>query len=182
VQRLAIGAGIATVVALTLSACAVQGESQSPTTPPATSASTSTPLDLGQFTPAPSGAIDEDSGETIAPKAVATWGNSSRAAAVAAAETVMTAFARPTLDQTTWWAQLSPLLTQQAQLDYSYVDPANVPASAVTGHGALVDETSAYVARVQVPTDIGTYTLVLTRAGADSPWQASKLSPPEGVH
>lgn len=182
VQRLAIGAGIAAVVALALSACSGQGESPSTTTtPPPTPASTSTPLDLGQFTPAPAGAIDEDTGETITARPVPTWDQQSRAAVVEAAQTAMAAFARPSLDYDTWWAELSPLLTQQAQQDYSYVDPANVPAAAVTGTGTLVDETSAYVANVQVPTDVGTYTLVLTRVDAASPWLASRFTPPEGV-
>lgn len=180
-QRLAIGAGIATVLALALSACSGQGESPSTTTPPPTPASTSTPLDLDQFTPAPEGAIDEDTGETITARPVPTWDEQSRAAAVEAAQAAMNAFARPSLDYTTWWAELSPLLTQQAQQDYSYVDPANVPATAVTGPGTVVDETSAYVASVEVPTDVGTYTLVLTRADAASPWLASRFTPPEGV-
>ena len=92
------------------------------------------------------------------------------------------AFARPSLDYDTWWAELSPLLTQQAQQDYAYVDPANVPATGVTGPAAVVDETSAYVASVEVPTDVGTYTLVLTRVDAASPWLASRFTPPEGVN
>ena len=180
-QRLAIRAGVAAVVVLALSACSGQGESPSPTTsPPAPAASTTTPLDLGQFTPAPSGAVDEDTGETIDPQPVPTWDGPSRAAAVDAAQTAMAAFARPGLDYDTWWAELTPLLTQQAQQDYAYVDPANVLASAVTGPGALVDETSAYVANVEVPTDAGTYTLVLTRTDAAAPWLAGRFTPPTG--
>ena len=92
----------------------------------------------------------------------------------------MAAFARPGLDYDTWWAELTPLLTQQAQQDYAYVDPANVPASAVTGPGVLVDERSAYVADVEVPTDAGTYTLVLTRTDAAAPWLTSRFTPPTG--
>lgn len=181
-QRLAIGAGIAAVVALALSACSGQGESPSSTTPPPTPASAATLLDLGKFTPAPEGAIDEDTGETIAARPVPTWDEQSRAGAVEAAQAAMAAFARPSLDYTTWWAELSPLLTQQAQQDYAYVDPANVPATAVTGPPSVVDETSAYVASVEVPTDVGRYTLVLTRADAASPWLTSRFTPPEGVH
>lgn len=177
-QRLAIGAGVAAVVALALAACAAQGEGPS-TTPPSTPAST--PLDLGQFTTAPTGGIDEDTGETVAPQPVASWDPASTAAALDAAQTAMAAFARPGLDFDTWWAQLSPLLTQQAQQDYAFVDPANVPATTVTGAAALVDDTSAYVATVAVPTDVGTYTLILTRADGASPWLASRFTPPEGV-
>lgn len=181
-QRLAIGAGVAAVVALALSGCAGQGESSSTSPTPTPPASSSTPLDLGQFTPAPSGAVDEDTGETIAPQPVPTWDEPSRTAALEAAQVAMTAFARPSVGYDTWWAELSPLLTQRAQQDYAYVDPANVPASTVTGAGALVDESSAYVATVEVPTDAGTYTLVLTRADGQSPWLTSRFTPPEGVN
>jgi hypothetical protein len=170
------------VVVLALSACS--GQSENPTTtpsPPSTPASTSTPLDTGQFTPAPSGAVDEDTGETIEPQPNPIWDAASRAAAVAAAQTAMTAFARPALDYDTWWAELSPLLTQQAQQDYAYVDPANVPATTVTGSGELVDDdASVFVASVEIPTDAGTYTLVLTRADGQAPWLASRFTPPTG--
>ncbi len=181
-QRLAIGAGVATVLALALSACSGQGESPAATTPPSTSTSTPTPLDLDQFTPAPDGAIDEDTGETITAQPVPTWDEQSRADVTEAARTAMAAFARPSLDYTTWWAELSPLLTQQAHQDYAYVDPANVPATTVTGPARVVDETSAYVASVEVPTDVGAYTLVLTRTDAAAPWLASRFTPPEGVN
>lgn len=181
-QRLAIGAGIATVVALALSACSGQGESPSSTAPPSASASSSTTLDLKKFTPVPDGVIDEDTDETITARPVPTWDQQSRTAAIQAAQTAMAVFARPSLEYTTWWAELSPLLTRQAQQDYAYVDPANVPATAVTGTPLVVNETSAYVANVEVPTDVGTYTLVLTRVDADSPWLASRFTPPEGVN
>lgn len=183
--RSAIRAGIATVMALTLSACSGQGESPSaappsPAGPPqqTPAATPATPLDLSQFTPAPAGVIDEHTGETIQPQPAPTWDAAAQTAATDAAQTAMTAFARPTLDYDTWWSDLSPLLTQQAQQDYSYVDPANVPASIVTGPGVLVDETSAYVALVEVPTDAGTYTLVLTRDSAAAPWLTSRFTPP----
>lgn len=136
-------------------------------------------MDVDGFTPALEGAVDEDTGETITPQAVPTWDDASRSAAIDTAESALTAFARPTLDHATWWAELSPLLTQQAQLDYSYVDPANVPATAVTGEGAITDETSAYVATVAVPTDAGTYDVLLTRTDALEPWLASRFTPPE---
>ncbi|MFS0703234.1 hypothetical protein AB6N23_01805 [Cellulomonas sp. 179-A 9B4 NHS] len=179
VQRRAIGAGIAAVLTVVLCACARPGETSPTSVPIPRPASSSTPLDIGQFTPAPSGAIDEDTGETITPAPVAVWDEASRAGAVAAAKHAMSAFARPGLAYETWWAELAPLLTQQAQQDYAYVDPAAVPATAVTGAATLVDETSAYVARVQVPTDAGAYTLVLTRADGAAPWLVSRFTPPE---
>lgn len=183
-QRWTITAGVAVGLTLTLAACAPQAPTPagSPTaTSTAAPSPSASPLDLEQFTPAPEGVVDEDTGETVAAHPVPRWDERSRADAVAAAGTAMTAFARPSLPFDTWWAELEPLLTQQAQQDYAFVDPANVPATAVTGPGTLVDETSAYVATVEVPTDVGVYTLVLTRADAASPWLASRFTPPEGV-
>ena len=180
-QRLAIGAGIAVVVALALSACSGQGESPPANSSPSahTPTSTSAPLELDQFTTASPGVIDEDTGEVVEPQPVPSWDPASREAAVVAAQTAMTTFAQPSLDHDTWWAALSPLLTQQAQQDYAFVDPVNVPASAVTGPGVLRDDTSAYVATVEVPTDAGTYVLILTRTDATAPWLASRFTPPE---
>ncbi len=178
-QARAIGAGIATLVALTLAGCAGQGESPSTGTASTGSSGTSSPLALEQFTPAPQGAVDEDTGETITPQPVASWDAASRTAVVEAAQAAMTAFARPGLDPQTWWAELAPLLTQQGQQDYAYVDPANVPASAVTGAGSLVQDTSAYAAVVEIPTDAGVYALTLTRADAHSPWLVARFTPPE---
>ncbi|MCB8043692.1 hypothetical protein JM654_04150 [Microbacterium oxydans] len=59
----------------------------------------------------PPGYVDEDTGQTIAPVPVATWSDADRSAAIEAADAAMTAFARPALDQDTWWKELSPLLT-----------------------------------------------------------------------
>jgi hypothetical protein len=54
-----------------------------------------------------------------------------------------------------------------------------VPVSAVTGVGVLVDEASANVAVVEVPTNAGTYTLTLSRLYGDSPWAVERIMPPE---
>ncbi len=178
VQARAIGAGVAALVVLVLAGCAGQGESTG--TDPTTDAATATsgPLDLEQFTPAPEGAVDEDTGETLEPQPVATWDAASRAGVVEAAQAAMTAFARPGLEFEAWWGELAPLLTQQGQQDYAYVDPANVPATTVTGAGSLVDDTSAYAAGVEVPTDAGVYTLTLTRTDAHGPWLVARFTPP----
>lgn len=168
--------GLIVLAVLALTACTGPGESPSTSRPPAP-----TTTQASRATPAPTGIVDEDTGEIISQHAVPTWDMPSRTAAVKAARNAMAAFARPRLDQETWWTELSPLLTPQAQLDYAYVDPANVPVAAVTGPGTLMDETSAYVTSVEVPTDVGTYTLVVTRADADAPWLTSRITPPAGT-
>ena len=186
-------AAVATALAAAaLAGCSDDGSASSPTpapTAPATSSAspspqaTTTPVrpDPDRFTHPPSGLVDEDTGETITPEAVPQWDADSRATALRAAEAVMSAFARPDLSHDQWWTGLEPLLSAQARIDYAYVDPANVPATQVTGTAELAEESSAYIARVQVPTDIGTYTLILSRADAEAGWLAERITPPEEV-
>jgi len=109
------------------------------------------------------------------------WDEDSRAAAVAKAEALMDAFARPELNEDDWWSGLAPLLSAEARLTYSAVEPVNIPVRRVTGTGKLLDETSVYIARVEVPTDAGTYTVVLSRDSATAPWQGERITPPARV-
>ncbi|TWS23863.1 hypothetical protein FK530_24275 [Tsukamurella conjunctivitidis] len=173
-----VGAAAATAV-LVLAGCAGQHEAPAPS-PSAFSSTPSFP-DPGQFSTPPSGVVDEDTEETIAPGPAPIWDADSRASAIDAAETAMTAFARPDLDYDAWWSVVAPLLTAQAQQDYAYVDPVSIPVKQVTGAGKVTDEESAYVGHVEVPTDVGTYTVVVIRADGASPWLVSRFTPPEGV-
>jgi hypothetical protein len=125
---------------------------------------------------------DESGGGTVDPKPAPAWDSAQRAAAIAAAQKAMTAFARPELSSSEWWAALSPLLTFQAQQDYQYVAPANIPAHKVTGAGAIVDDSSRYAVTVTVPTDAGAYAVILTRLDGASPWLAARFTPPKGTH
>lgn len=198
----ALLASVGVLVALALPACGGGDDAAFPvggsgTAPPAaaapTAVSTAGPTasqrasdevllpDLEQLAPAPSGVVDEDTEETIRPQVVPTWDEESRAAVVTAAAAVMTAFARPDLDAGAWTAGLQPLLTPQAAEDYAYVDPSAVPASTVTGPGVLMDDASAYVAGVDVPTDVGLYRVVLSRTDAAAPWLTERVTPPAEV-
>ncbi|MDA8438489.1 MAG: hypothetical protein M0Z51_06465 [Propionibacterium sp.] len=130
----------------------------------------------------PTPAIDYDTGARTTPDVAPTWDASARSTAATSAQAVVAAFARHDLDPTSWWAGLSPLLSARAQLDYSGVDPAAVPAHEVTGVGQIIDDSSAAVAKVTVPTDAGTYTVILSRTGEASPWLAEQIQPPAGTH
>lgn len=132
--------------------------------------------------PAAPGLIDDDTGEVITPRAVPEWDSASRAAATAAAEEVMRVFARPDLDQGSWWGQLEPLLSSEAQINYAYVDPANIPVSHITAEPSLTEDASAHIAHVRVPTDIGEYTILLSRQDATAPWLAERITPPEAAN
>ncbi|WP_250443995.1 hypothetical protein [Actinotalea sp. C106] len=130
----------------------------------------------------PEGARDFDTGapaQTQVPDPQ--WDPAAREQAASAAAAAMAAFARPDLDPGSWWAELAPLLSAQGQMDYQYVDPAVVPARAVTGPGQVLDETSALVAPVAVPTDVGTYEVIVSRTDAGAPWLVERLTPPEGA-
>ncbi len=176
-RRLATGCLVLTG-SLVLSACGGQEEHAEPVSVSSSSASPVMP-DLDQFTPPPPGYLDVDTQETASPVKVPSWDSGSRTDVVESAENAMRAFARPGMDRDTWWAELEPLLTQQAAQDYAYVEPSVIPAKKVNGPGELVDDTSAYVGFVEVPTDAGIYTIILNRSDADAPWLVSRFNPPE---
>lgn len=91
----------------------------------------------------------------------------------------MTRFARPSMPAKKWWDELSPLLSAQARTDYAYTDPANVPATKVTGKPSLADLDSVHVRIVQVPTDAGTYSITLSRSELDPDWVVERIAPPD---
>lgn len=179
-RRVAAASTAGVLVLALVGACSQSDPQGAPATTPAASASVSPAVpDLGRVTPAPRGLVNEDTEETIGPRDVPVWDEDSRQAATAAATAAMATFARPDLGYDAWWAQLEPLLAAQAAELYAYVDPANIPAHRVTGAASLIDEASAYVANVAVPTDAGTYTVVLSRPDGASPWLATRFVPPQ---
>jgi len=108
-----------------------------------------------------------------------TWDQASKDQAMDVAENAMTDFARPTLEEKQWANDLARWLTPQATADYSAVDPANIPASRVTGTATLsVDEANGFGVMAAVPTNAGTYTVQLLRTGKDAPWKVNRLTPP----
>ncbi|MEV0950181.1 hypothetical protein [Promicromonospora sp. NPDC050249] len=110
----------------------------------------------------------------------AVWDDTVRTAAREAALATITAFAATDQSADDWWADLKPLLTPQARPVYQDVDPRLVPVTEVTGDPEVTDETSTLLAEVAVPTDIGPYTVLLTRADGAAPWLAEQIRPPEG--
>jgi hypothetical protein len=110
----------------------------------------------------------------------AVWDDTVRAAARDAALATVAAFAATDQTADAWWDGLRPLLTPQARPVYQDVDPRLVPVTEVTGDPEVTDETSTLLAEVAVPTDIGSYTVLLTRADGAAPWLAEQIRPPEG--
>ena len=110
----------------------------------------------------------------------ASWDENVRTAARDAARATITAFAQTDQNADAWWSGLKPLLTPQARPVYQDVDPRLVPVTEGTGEPEVTDETSTLLAEVAVPTDIGPYTVLLTRADGGAPWLAEQIRPPEG--
>lgn len=118
-------------------------------------------------------------GGTIPATIGITWDQTSKDKAVEVAEKAMADFARPTVEEKQWANDLARWLTPQATADYSAVDPANIPASRVTGPATLsVDEANGYGVTAAVPTNAGTYAVQLLRTGKDAPWKVNRLTPP----
>lgn len=107
--------------------------------------------------------------------------DASKASALETATTVMQLFARPDIPDEQWLQELVPHLTFDAVQMYQYVDPQNVPVREVTGEASITPGSSGLVARVNVPTDIGGYLVILARDENHPNWEADRLIPPETV-
>jgi len=162
----AIILAVATVTAL--SACVDQAPPPAPTAQPTNEGTTEQdnhaeePHDDGEVTPAPEAA------------------GQSQAAAIAAATAALEAFAQPDLGYDEWWAQLLPLITEQAGVAYAGTNPAEIPVRLVTGGGIVLEGSTEVSLIVQLPTDAGLYNVTLTRASADAPWLADRIRPAQG--
>ena len=175
-MRAMVTAGIALILSASLTGCAKQAQEPASTAPQSPSV---TWPDTSQFTPPQSGVINEDTEKPVIVEAVPQWDEASKTAVTQAAEIAMATFAHPDLDYDTWWAAVEPLMTPAAAQNYVYVDPSNIPVRQVTGAGTIIEDSSAYVATVEVPTDTGRYHVLLIRKDANAPWLVSRLTPIE---
>lgn len=162
-----IGGALAIATAALLTGC-VAGHPTA-ASPSSTPSSTSAP----HLAPAP---LEDEEPSSVVP----VWDDGSREQALQVAAAAVAAFAHHQLDQAAWWAEFSRYLSPRAAQAYSSVQVANIPVSAVTGAPALVDESSPYLAVLEVPTDVGTYQVQLSRLAADTPWLVERLAPAGG--
>lgn len=147
-----------------------QSMSQSPTSPAGTTTAPAS-LSAGGHPQAPDG--------TFPPTLGISWDEPDKEAAADVAVQAMADFARPHTEETQWANDFARWLTPQATADYSAVDPANIPASRITGPAILtVDDANGYGVIATVPTDIGPYKVQLLRTSKDSPWKVNRLTPP----
>lgn len=104
----------------------------------------------------------------------------SKTDAAAAAEAVVTAFARPDLPEAEWWNGLLPHLSQEGATAYEGTLPSNIPVTAVTGDATVLEGATDVIVLVAVPTDAGPYIVTLTRSDALQPWLAERIRPKQG--
>lgn len=168
-----------------LAACASGGQATPPQAPTlAASAAAAPPLttpaaDLVETAAPLSAAPTSWDGDGDVPDHPPLPADPGNAAAADVAVAAMRAFARPDLDEDIWWRDFRAFLTTQAVLDYSYTDPAEVPASTLTGPPRVISSPGDTLARVQVPTDAGLYLVILTRSQELPQWRVDRLLPPE---
>ena len=178
VSVLALGAVLATSLAGCTDAQAPAPEktaSSTATAPPALPTPSTPPPGSDGGTP-----MESDVGEDTS-AAAPVWDDASRTEAQTLAREVMTAYARPDVPQEQWWAEFSVHLSAQAAYDYQWVDPTSIPARAVTGPATITAEPSVYLAELTVPTDAGTYGVLLSRTDGPSTWQVERITPPESL-
>ena len=170
-MKAAVAILAATITLTGLTACTAQSDST-----PLPTASSTAPTSAASSTASAKPTDDLSDGIDI-PTATPADGTST-ASAVTVAGKLMTAFARPTVDATTWINGLYPYLTQAAGTAYAGTDPAKVLVNAVTGTGSVVEGATQYALLVKVPTNIGDYIVSLTRKAPTDPWLADRITPP----
>lgn len=85
-------------------------------------------------------------------------------------------------DPAHWWSQLSLRMATSAQAQaYAGTDPANVPGTTVLGAGVIEPSPSPALATVDVPTDAGTYRVLLSVSEAGT-WRVERFGLPAGQH
>jgi hypothetical protein len=101
--------------------------------------------------------------------------SSAVASAIAVAGYATAAFAHPELSKAEWLQALSPYLTLSAALAYKTVNPATIPAHSVINAGTMQPGSTGAIATVDVPTDAGTFRVVLQRQ-ADTTWLVETIT------
>jgi len=98
-------------------------------------------------------------------------------AAAKTATTVMSLYARPSSSAESWIDALDPYLTQGAAAAFAGTDPSTIPAHQVTGTAQILPVSTAQGALIDVPTDAGTYQLLLLKDGPG--WLVDQITTPK---
>lgn len=109
----------------------------------------------------------------------ATLRRSDRVAAPRAAVAALRDYLRTGRRPHAWWAALEPHLSADARRDYAGTDPATIAAARLTGPATVPPASLPALARVAVPTNTGSYLLLLTPSGQR--WVVERIVAPEAV-
>lgn len=120
---------------------------------------------------------DEQSAEMTRDRVESLTSDPQRSEAAAQAVRAMTAFARTDLPASQWLDGLRPYLTDYAQMAYDGTDPTVAPFTAITGPATVVETDTDRVARIDVPTNTGSYLVILSRQD-DDVWRVERFIPP----
>lgn len=172
--------GTAAVVAAVVAGCSTASSPESPEAPsqeaPSESPETASPSesDAGSSEDA-----TEDASPAVPPEhpdptdpasPLPTWDAAATERAQARAVAFVRAFVRTDLSEEDWYAGIRGFLSEEAQEKYLTVDPRNVPSTEITGDAQLVDDSSVFLAIVEVPTAAGVFAVTLSRSEAGQDW------------
>ena len=101
-----------------------------------------------------------------------------RSSGVRIAEAAVRLYARPAVPAQTWLSALAPVLTARAQTALAGGNPAEIPATNVTGPARAESDEWDTFGTVTVPTDAGDYTVLLARTDVLAPWRVDRFTPP----
>lgn len=105
------------------------------------------------------------------------WNDAARRAALDVAEAALRAYTNTTLPQPTWFAELAQHLTNNAREAYKTVPTERIPATAVTGDGKIIENSSGYLAIAEYPTNAGPYLVMVQRKDGATPWLVERITP-----
>jgi hypothetical protein len=148
-----------------LTAVAVAAACSAPTNTPARTATPS-----GNSSDAVSAGTDADAGDGVGAAPSAPPSN----AALLTAQTYVRMWARPQLDQSTWYAGVKPLVTAAYGQLLADTDPAHVPAHGITGSPRPVSSNTAVLV-ADVPTDAGA--IRVTVVNDEDRWRVATAGP-----
>lgn len=170
-DRQKVSAAVAAVSAVLMLAACSSGTSAGDAT--ATGAARPSPAGtVGQYRQVAPGAPEASS---------VAWDQASEDAALDVATKAMALYARPSVGDREWLADLKPLLAPAAAEDYAYVDPANIPISTFGAGDLAVDESNGYAATARFGSPAGTYGVQLHRTGKDAPFKVVRFVVPDGT-
>lgn len=101
------------------------------------------------------------------------WSSALAKDAKETAKELATAYARPDLDQSAWYAGMQPFLSREAQERYREVSNINITSTAVVKVAEPKRDDSPALCTVSVTTDTATLELLLSRSKGK--WQVEKI-------